>query len=71
MTTSNNTLTVFPMEPKTRTKIQRGIDYDIRIDTKKYAITVEPMANHIHCETIVKILGYRDLVKKDAPAWKK
>ena len=32
---------------------------------------MEPMANHIHCETTGKILGYRDPVKKDAPVWKK
>ena len=37
----------------------------------KYRITVEPTANHIHCETTGNVLGYRDLVNKDAPVWKK
>ena len=30
---------------------------------------MEPLANKINCETTGKILGYRDLVKIDAPVW--
>ena len=31
---------------------------------------MEPVSHHITCETTGKILGYRDLVKMDAPVWK-
>ena len=30
---------------------------------------MEPLANHIKCETTGKISGYRDLVRMDAPVW--
>ena len=30
---------------------------------------MEPVPHHITCETTGKILGYRDLVKIDAPVW--
>ena len=53
ITTFNNTLVVFPMEKK-KTKHHQGADYYIRVYTIKYAITVEPTANHIHCETTGK-----------------
>ena len=59
------------MEPTTKTKLFQVTDYYIPIDTTKDAITVEPTDNHFYCYTIWEILGYRDLVKKDAPAWKK
>ena len=36
---------------------------------KKDTITVEPVANHITCETTREILGYKDLVKMDPPVW--
>ena len=45
-------------------------DYIAKIDPKKDTITVEPVAHHINCETTGKILGYRYLVKIDAPVWK-
>ena len=44
-------------------------DYIDHTDPKKDTITVEPVAHHITCETTGKILGYRDLVKMDAPVW--
>ena len=31
---------------------------------------MEPVAHHITCETNIKILGYRDIVKMDLPVWK-
>ena len=46
-----------------------GIDYLAYIDLKKYSITMEPIENHINCKNNGKILGYRDLVKMDAPVW--
>ena len=52
ITTFNNTLAVFLIEHKN--KNQQGTDYYIRVDTIKYAIAVEPTANHIHCETTGK-----------------
>ena len=48
----------------------RGSDYISKKDPKQDIITVEPVANHITCETNIKILGYRDLVKMDLPVWK-
>ena len=42
-------------------KSQIGSDYISHTDPKKYTITVETLAHHIHCETTGKILGYRDL----------
>ena len=47
-----------------------GSDYIDHTDPKKDTITVEPVAHHITCETTGKILGYRYLVKMDAPVWK-
>ena len=47
-----------------------GTDYLDHIDLGKDKITVEPLANHIDCKNIGKILGYRDLVKMNAPVWK-
>ena len=38
--------------------------------TPKYAIIVEPKANHIQGETTGGILGCRYLVKMDEPEWK-
>ena len=49
VTTFKNTPTVFPMEPTTKTKLHQGTDYDITVHTRKYAITVEPKANHFRC----------------------
>ena len=43
--------------------------YIAHTDPQKDTITVEPLANHINCETTGKILGYRDLVNMDAPIW--
>ena len=47
-----------------------GSEYIAQLDPKTYTITVEPVANHITCETTGKILGSRYLVKMDAPVWK-
>ena len=47
----------------------KGSEYIDHTDPKKDTITVEPVAHHITCETTGKILGYRDLVKMDAPVW--
>ena len=46
-----------------------GSDYISKTDPKKYTIKVELVAHHITCETTRKILGYRDLVKRDPPVW--
>ena len=46
-----------------------GSDYITKIDPKKDTVTVELAAHHITCETNEKILGYRDLVKRDPPVW--
>ena len=51
-------------------KIHIGTYYIAQTDPKKYTITVEPLAHHVHCETTGKVLGYRDLVKMDALVWK-
>ena len=69
--TLNNTATVLPMEMKKENKHHQCADYDIRVDTRKYEIKVEPTDNYIHCETTGKILGYMDPVKKDALVRKK
>ena len=45
-------------------------DYLAHIDPRKDTIAVEPLENHINCETTGKILRYRDPVKLDAPVWK-
>ena len=44
-----------------------GSDYIDHTEPKKDTITVEPVSHHITCETNGKILGYRYLVKMDAP----
>ena len=44
-----------------------GTDYFSPIYPKKN--TVEPMENHIKCETTGEIMGYRDLVNMDEPLW--
>ena len=49
----------------------KGTEYLDEIEPKTDTITVEPISNHINCKTTGKILGYRDLVKMDAPLWKK
>ena len=59
------------MEPTTKNKLHKCIDYYVHIDPKRYATTVEPLANHIHCDTTGKSWGYRDTLKKDAPVWPK
>ena len=46
-----------------------GKEYLAHIDPRKDRITVEPLANYINFKTTGKILGYRDLVKMDAPVW--
>ena len=58
------------MNPTTKTKLHIGTDYGISIYPQKYAITVEPMENHVHYETKGNVLGYRYLVKNDVPVWK-
>ena len=55
-------------EGKIRTHI--GTHYLSCIDSRKYTITVRPLANHINYKTTWKIFGYRDMVKIDAPVWK-
>ena len=71
VTTFKNAPAVFTMGPTKKIKLYRGSDYYVCMDTKKYAIAVEPTAKHIHCETTGKILGYRDLVKMYEPVLKK
>ena len=44
-------------------------DYLSHIDPKKVTITMEPLVNYINCNDTGKILGYRDLVKRDAQVW--
>ena len=41
----------------------------MQIDSIIDTIKVEPVAHHITCETTRNILGYRNLVKMDAPLW--
>ena len=50
-------------------KTNIGTDCIARTESPKYTITVKPLAKHINCETTEKILGYRYLVKMDAPVW--
>ena len=57
------------MDVTTKTKLNIVSDYSFCIDPKKYATTVKPTANHIHCDTTGKYLGYRDLVKMDEQVW--
>ena len=66
MTIFKNTLKIFKMDMPDISKTYIGSDYIDHIDPKKYTTTMEPLANHINCETIGKILVYRDLVKMDA-----
>ena len=70
VTTFKNTPQMFKKDMTDTSTTHIGSDYIDKIDTKKYTITVEPVAHHITCETTGKILGYRDLVKMDAPVWK-
>ena len=44
-----------------------GTYYLYHIDPKNYTIKVEPLVNHINCETTGKTRGYIDLVNMDAP----
>ena len=69
MTTSKNTPKMFKIDMKNTAKTHIGSDYISHIDPQEYTITVEPLEHHINCEIIGKILGYRDLVKMDAPLW--
>ena len=47
-----------------------GSNYIAKTDPKKDTITVEPLSHRIACDTIEKIIGYRDLVKRDPSVWK-
>ena len=50
VTTFKNTPNMFEMETTDTLKTHIGKYYIARIETKKYAITVEPLANHVNCE---------------------
>ena len=69
VTTFKNTPNMLKMDTTDKLKTRIGSDYIARIYSKKDTITVEPLANHINCETTGEILGYRDLVNMDAPVW--
>ena len=69
VTTFNNTPKMFKMDTKDTSKTHIGFDYIDHKDTKKDTITMEPLENYINCETNGKTLGYRHLVKMDAPVW--
>ena len=60
---------MFKKEAAENITTHKVTDYLARIDPKNYSITVEPIANHIKCETSSKILWYREIVKMDAPLW--
>ena len=69
ITTFKNIPKMFKMDTPYTSKIHIGSDYISHTDPQKDATTVEPLANHITCETTGKILGYRDLVKRDSTVW--
>ena len=58
------------MDAEDTLKTNIGTDCIARTESPKYTITVKPLEKHINCETTEKILGYRYLVKMDAPVWK-
>ena len=70
MTTFKNAPNMIKTDAAEKITTHKVTDYLACIDPKIYTITVEQIANHINCETTGKILGYRDLVKVDAPVWK-
>ena len=63
MTTFKNSPKCFPFEVTEKIILHIGSDYHALIDPKKEIIKVEPMENHIHCETKGNILVYRYPVK--------
>ena len=66
VTTFKNHPTVFPTKKKYN-HVHQWEDHDIHLDLETELFVVEPTANHIHCETTVKLLGYLHLTKKDTP----
>ena len=58
---------MFKMDVTDTFKTHIGTDYIAYKDPQKYTITVEPLSNHINCETTGQILGYRYLVKMGSP----
>ena len=69
VTTFKNTPNMFKIDTADILKTHIGTYYIARTYPKKYTITVEPLANHINCETNGEIIGYRYLVKMNAPVW--
>ena len=69
MTTFNNTPQTFKNNITDTSTTNIVSDYINKTDPKKDTIKVEPVAHHIKYETTGKILGYRDIVKKDPPVW--
>ena len=69
VTTFNNTPKMFKMDTADTSKTHIGSYYIAHTESKKDTIAVEPLANHINCETTGKILEYRDLVNMDASVW--
>ena len=67
VTTFKNTPQMFKNYMTDTSITHTGSDCIDHIDPPKYTITVEPTAHHITYETTGKILGYRYLVKMDAP----
>ena len=70
VTTFKNTPQIFKNDMTDTSTTNIGSDYIDHTDPKKDTITAELVSHHITCETNGQILGYRDLVKMDAPVWK-
>ena len=70
MTTLKNSPKIFKKDVTDTSTTHIGSDYIAHKDPPKYTIKVEPLVHHITCETTGKILGYREIVKMDAPLWK-
>ena len=69
VTTFKNTSQIFKTYMTDTSTTHIGLDYIAKTDPQKDKITVEPVAHQNTCETTGKILGYRDLVKRDPPVW--
>ena len=69
VTKFKNTPKMFKMDTTDTSKTHIGTYYISHTDPKQDTIIVDTLANHINCETTEKTLGYRDLVKMDAPVW--
>ena len=70
VTTFKNTPQIFKKDMTDTSTTHIGSNYIAKTDPQKDTITMEPVAQQNTCETTGKILGYRDLVKRDPPVWK-